>query len=69
MNQDNEFCNAIVLIGGPTLLLVISEIMPFINTIRSNGIFHSIYIVFQKYRKIEQELDLENNIFRDEMYS
>lgn len=61
-NSEKQICDAYIYIGGSTLLFVISEIMPFINKFKSNGIFHSLYIIFQNYRNNKQEL---NSIYND----
>lgn len=57
MNNIEDICASNIFIGGTTLLFIISEVLPFIDTVKSNGLVHSIFNLLKKKRVPEQDLE------------
>jgi len=60
MIDNKDICDMTIYIGSSSILFFISEILPFISTVKSNGIIELFYNIILKYRQKKVE-DIENN--------
>ena len=63
---------SIILPIGIFVYTVISESLPFIDTLDANGIIHGLFYGLKHYMKVRSEVDLElgihEDIFADEIW-
>jgi hypothetical protein len=60
--SSNEFQIIISVLGGIILILIVSEILPFIKNIKSNGLIELLVNIWESYKNIEENEPLINDL-------